>query len=290
MQQVKNRALISSMPIPKKIKNVAKIIQFLSHRLVTKFALKLFSTPVKFPLPKREKMMWESAQKSRLKVASISKEIDVLTYGFSDKKVLLVHGWCGRSTQLFMIADKLLENGYMVISFDAPAHGNSEGKQAMMPDFIESIHVINKTHGPFAAAVGHSLGGMSLYNAFSGGFSIDKLVSIGSGNTISEVLINFTNNLSLKPKIAKKMKKHYDNIFGYDIDRNSSALKAKDVSIPTLVIHDALDGDVSVSCAYAIRQNLKHGVLLITNGLGHTKILRDKNTMNRVVEFIKSEE
>ncbi len=286
MKTSPERILPQSMPIPNKIKMLGRLIQFFSPSLATKFAIKLFSTPFKFPLPKREKTMWESAQKSRLKIPSIQKEIDVLSYGYSPKKVLLVHGWCGRSTQLFMIADKLLEKGYMVISFDAPAHGNSEGKTTLMPEFLESIYEIDKQYGPFEAAVGHSLGGMCLYSAYSEGIKFNKIVSIGSGDTISEILHNFTNNLSLKPKIAKKMKKYYDQQFGRDIDLNASSTMAKNVDIPALVVHDALDSDVFVSSAYAIRQNLQQGTLLITNGFSHTKILRDTKTMNRVVKFI----
>jgi alpha-beta hydrolase superfamily lysophospholipase len=51
------------------------------------------------------------------------------------KKILLVHGWSGRGTQLFKIADELLKQGYSTISFDAPAHGKSPGKTIMV-DFI----------------------------------------------------------------------------------------------------------------------------------------------------------
>jgi esterase/lipase len=43
----------------------------------------------------------------------------VYQYGQSDKKVLLVHGWSGRGTQLVKIADALLKSGYSTISFDA---------------------------------------------------------------------------------------------------------------------------------------------------------------------------
>ena len=53
--------------------------------------------------------MDESSQKSRLFIPEIKKEIQVLSYGYSDKKVLLAHGWSGRSTQLFMIANRLLK-------------------------------------------------------------------------------------------------------------------------------------------------------------------------------------
>ncbi len=287
IQVPKNRLIPASIAIPKPIKTIAKTIQFFSNSLATRFSSKLFSTPVKFPTPEREKMMWESAQKSKLKVDSLNCEVEVLTYGFSRKKVLLVHGWSGRSTQLFMIADKLLENGYMVISFDAPAHGNSDGKTSSMPEFVETIHKINSELGPFDAAVGHSLGGMSLYTAVAQGFDIKSIVSIGSGDTISAIIKNFISNLELKPKIAVKMKKRFDKKLNVNIDDYSSSKQAKEVNIPALVIHDSFDGDVPVSCAYKIRQNLKHGSILITNGLGHTKILRDKNTTSRVVSFIK---
>ena len=53
------------------------------------------------------------------------------------------------------------------------------------------------------------------------------------------------------------------------------------------MVHDTIDGDVHVSCALNIRKNLENGELLITNGLGHTKILRDKIITTKIVEFIK---
>ena len=286
IQAPKDRLIPASIAIPKPIKILAKTIQFFSHGLVTWFSSKLFSTPVKFPTPKREKMMWESAQKSKLVIDSLDCEIEVLTYGFSTKKVLLVHGWSGRSTQLFMTADKLLENGYMVISFDAPAHGNSQGKSSSMPEFVEAIHKIDSELGPFEAAVGHSLGGMSLYTAIAQGFDIKTMVSIGSGDTISAIIRNFIGNLEIKPKIADKMKKRFDKKLQVDIDDYSSSKQAKLVDIPALVIHDSFDGDVPVSCSYEIRQSLQQGKLYITNGLGHTKILRNMDVVNKAVNFI----
>jgi len=59
------------------------------------------------------------------------------------------------------------------------------------------------------------------------------------------------------------------------------------VDLPTLVIHDSEDKYVPVSSAFSIRQNLKNGELLITNGLGHHKIFKDKKIMQRIVNFIK---
>ena len=278
--------LKSSIPVPKSLIVFSNILQFFSTYLTSKFGAKLFTTPVSFATPKREESFYNSAQNKILFIPSIKKNIEILSYGYSTKKVLLVHGWAGRSTQLFMIADKLLEKGYMVISFDGPAHGKSDGKTTEMPEFLDTINEIDKQHGPFDAAVGHSFGGMCLYNAVANNFKINKLVTVGAGDTISDILFNFTKNLQLKPKIAKKIKSFFDAKWQQDIDSHSSSIVAKKVNIPTLVVHDSDDGDVPVSCALKIRQNLQNGTLLITEGLGHTKILRNQKITSTIVNFI----
>lgn len=275
-----------SLVIPKPIMLFAKGLQFISTTLTAKFGAKLFITPIKFATPKREKVMLESAQKKIINVNSIDRKIQVLSYGYSTKKVLLVHGWAGRSTQLYMIADKLLEKGYMVISFDGPAHGFSTGKTTAMPEFLDTIAEIDKQFGPFKAAVGHSFGGMSLYNSVANSFKIEKLVTIGAADKISDVILNFTTNLKVKSIVAKKVKSMFDKRWNIDIDSHSSSIVAKKNAIPTLVVHDSNDGDVPVSCAIKIRQNLQKGSLLITKGLGHTKILRNKKVTSTIVDFI----
>ena len=275
-----------SLIIPKPIILVAKTIQFFSTSLTAKFGIKLFSTPIKFTIPKREKVMLQSAQKKTINIPAIAKKVEILSYGYSKKKVLLVHGWAGRSTQLFMIADKLLEKGYMVISFDGPAHGNSEGKTTMMPEFLDTITEIDNQFGPFDAAVGHSFGGMCLYNSVADNFKIKKLVTVGAADKISDVILNFTKNLKVKSVVASKMKNIFDKKWNTDIDIHSSSIVVKNINIPVLIVHDSNDGDVPVSCAMNIRQNTKEGKLLITKGLGHTKILRNKKVTSDIVDFI----
>jgi hypothetical protein len=54
-----------------------------------------------------------------------------------------------------------------------------------------------------------------------------------------------------------------------------------------LVIHDLNDGDVSVNGAYHIEKHLKHSELLITEGLGHRKILGDSAVIETILKFIE---
>lgn len=275
-----------SLAIPKPVKWVAKSTEFFSRTLAARLGGLIFTTPISFPTPEREKYMLKSAQKKRLKVEEISKEIQILSYGYSKKKVLLVHGWAGRSTQLFAFADKLLEKGYMVISFDGPAHGKSTGRRTMMPEFLATVQKIHETYGPFEAAVGHSFGGMCLYNAASTFLDVKTFVAVGAGDKVSDIIQNFSRNLSLKKSSGGKMQQQLEKKWQLKVDDFASHQVAKQIDIPVLLVHDTNDGDVPVSCAYNIRQNLKNGSLLITNGLGHTKILRNKEIVNKSIEFI----
>lgn len=287
MELLKNKkSLIPSLIIPKTVSYFAKTLELISIRLASFFGIRLFITPVNFPIPKREQYMLKSAQKKRLHIPEIKKEIEILSYGYSKKKVLLVHGWSGRSTQLFAFADKLLENGFMVISFDGPAHGKSTGRTTMMTEFLKTIEKINTSFGPFEAAIGHSFGATSLYNAAATFLDIKTFIAIGSGDRISDIISNFAKNLYLKEKSAKKIQLGLEKKWMIHIDDFSSSSVAKKIKIPVLVVHDIIDGDVPVSCAYKIRQNLVKGSLFITNGLGHTKILRNNEVINKSIKFI----
>jgi pimeloyl-ACP methyl ester carboxylesterase len=242
---------------------------------------------MKFKVPERELVMRESAKKEILHIEAINADVQVYIYGYSKTKVLLAHGWAGRGTQLFQIADKILENKMMVVSFDAPAHGLSSGKRTNMLEFIATINAIKKEYGPFDSAIGHSFGAISLINAQTGSLKLNKLVTIGADNSLPLAFQYFIQKMELKPIIAFKLEKILENKYHIKLDSLSSEHKAKQVKIPTFVIHDSDDKIVNVSSAIAIRQNLKQGELLITNGLGHHKIFRNKIVIQRIIDFIK---
>ena len=272
--------------IPKPILYTAKFLQAISSSLTTKFAAKLFTTPIRHKLPKRElHMERESVQKS-IEVSEIQKEIVLYEYGKSNKKVLLVHGWSGRGTQLVKIADELLKMGYMTISFDAPAHGKSKGNSSIMIEFIASILEIEKQYGPFEFAIGHSLGGMSVLNAIKQNLQVKKAVIIGSGDIIQDIIDDFICKLQLKPEYGIKLRNHFEAKFGGKMDDYSAYKAAEKTEIPVLVIHDKDDDDVSVKAAYHIQKHLKQSEIMITEGLGHRKILGDEAVIQKITAFL----
>jgi pimeloyl-ACP methyl ester carboxylesterase len=274
-------------PIPKIIIGIAQFLQAVSPKLTTLFAAKLFTTPIKHKMPKRELAMDQNSQQHTLWVPAIHKEIIVYTYGAGAKKILVVHGWSGRGTQLVKIADELVKIGYKTISFDAPAHGKSEGKTTIMTEFIASIHEIEKEFGPFEFAIGHSLGGMSILNAIKQNFKVKKAVIIGSGDIIQDILDDFVRKLGIKPEVSVMMKQHFEKKFGEPMENYSAHFAAQQVKIPILVIHDQNDHDVAVKSAHNIAKHLENVELMITEHLGHRKILGNENVINRIKVFLK---
>jgi pimeloyl-ACP methyl ester carboxylesterase len=199
-----------SLKIPKFIMLFSKIIAFISSKASVLFSAKLFTTPIKYRTPKRELEMESKSIQKLIEIPSINKKVMVYEYGQSDRKILLSHGWSGRGTQLFKIADELLKAGYSNVSFDAPTHGKSPGRTTIMSEFIETILEIEKQFGPFEAAVGHSLGGMSLLNATKNGLAINRLAIIGSGDIIQDILDDFVAKLELKPIASTQLRLHFE--------------------------------------------------------------------------------
>ncbi|MDH7445587.1 alpha/beta hydrolase [Aquimarina sp. 2201CG14-23] len=282
----KNLVPVQTLLIPKSVMYVGKFLNLISPFLASRFGARIFLTPFKYKRPERERNMAEESLKEKIKIENINREVIVYNFGNSNKKVLLVHGWSGSGTQLSKIADQLLEKGFSTVSFDAPAHGEAPGKRTNMPHFIETIYQLEKTHGPFESAIGHSLGGMSLLRATKFGLGIKKLVVIGTANSITKITKDFTRNLQLSQKTGRLIKLYFDKHYGEDLDNYSGGVSAAGVTVPTLVVHDKDDIDVHYSAAHEITEKLAQGTLLITEKLGHRKILGNKDVIDKIVHFV----
>src|SRR5690554_88295 len=274
-----------NLEIPTYIKNTSILLCALNKKMAATFALKLFETPMKFNLPKREQKMFEVSHKSKIKLPHSQKDIVVYENKFGSKKVLLVHGWSGRGTQLVSIAKMFKELNYTIISFDAPGHGKSPKTTANMKHFIEAVFELDKKYGGFDIVVGHSLGGMALINSLGRGLKISKAIIIGSGNKTKDIADDFLVSIGMNKKItplliARFETKYQDKMSNYDVE-----LQAQKITVPVLIIHDKDDKDVPVKAAEEIHKKLINSQLMITNGLGHRKVLGNEKVIESISKF-----
>ncbi|MDZ7614559.1 MAG: alpha/beta hydrolase [Flavobacteriaceae bacterium] len=147
-----------------------------------------------------------------------------------------MHGWSGRGSQLYHLADKILENRMMVISVDAPAHGLSTGKKTNMLEYIQVIEEIDKKYGPFDFAIGHSWGGMALINSIGIKLKLKKAVIIGADNKVSEVISAFVKKFQVNQSVVPVIIAHYCKLLKVQMDQFDAERAAARIDIPVLVV------------------------------------------------------
>ncbi len=274
--------------VPKWIRFTLIVLERASPYIAMRVAAYIFSKPIKFTPPPAEKQALQSCVQNQVFVPSLNKNIMTYVWGDSGEKVLLVHGWSGRGTQLYKIAEILQNEGYQVVSFDAPGHGKSSGSLTNMLHMVAAIAHLDKSFDGFEFFVGHSLGGMALFNYCKTPNKAKKVITIGAGDLMRTVFDNFIASVGLSLKTNVRMTTYFEQKYNINIDHFSSSVVVQNQQMPTLIIHDKEDADVAVSCAFNIAKNHLNPTLLITQGLGHRRILRDENVLQQIKSFIQS--
>lgn len=206
----------------------------------------------------------------------------------SGPAVLLVHGWNGRAAQMTPIAKVLAERGFRVVAFDAPAHGKSAGRRTELPIISGVIGELAEQSGPFSAAVTHSFGGMCLMHAIHQGMRVERVVCIAPPLDVKTLVHQFAKILQLPDKTVGFHKRLLEKRFGENLWNVFSMTGwVENLDIPGLIIHDEQDTYVSVDDSKLIARTWPNSELLLTTGLGHSRILKSRTTMDRLTVFLE---
>jgi pimeloyl-ACP methyl ester carboxylesterase len=234
-----------------------------------------------------ERKLQQSAEKGSVQVGAT--EIVTYTWG-KGPVVLLVHGWSGRGTQLGAFVAPLVEAGYQVVTFDAPAHGASPGKQTNILEIATSIHAVSEDIGPLQAVVGHSLGAAAILVAETKlGPQADCFVLIGCFAYGRHLTAGFGRLLQIPgPILAQMVQLMHESFEGrLDWDNLSIPDMARTSRVPILIIHDKGDQEIPYIDAEVIAHACTQCELWGTEGLGHYKILRNAAVVEQVVSFVR---
>ncbi len=204
--------------------------------------------------------------------------------------VLLVHGWGGRGMQMTAFVPALLASGHRVVWFDQPAHGASGQGAASLPDFVRAIGAVASTHGPFHAAIGHSLGAAALCVALREGLPLGRVVLVSPPASITEHAHRFARMLGITPAIREAMRQRLERRFGMRFADLDSIDELARVAVPALFVHDADDVDVPIDNAHRLAARLRNSRFVTTYGLGHHRILREPSVVAIVAHFVRGDD
>ncbi len=278
---------VPSFKVPAYLRFIARNLNRISSLWAGKFALRLFFKPIPFGIPNREQGFRKQAEKHEL-LSKNAQEFLVFELRANGPKVLMIHGWSGRASQFFEIANFLHQKGFHIFSIEAPQHGELQGSRTHMLDFVDAIEESYHRFGEFEMAIGHSLGGMALFNALSRNIWFEKLVTIGSPANIKGVVGDFTEKLDLDDKVRDYILKYIENRYQLSTDQASSDHLCQIFRPEGLIVHDLHDQDVGVENARLMHKKWRGSKYLETEGLGHRRVLRDQGVLESIYDFFKN--
>lgn len=236
------------------------------------------------------------SRRRTVRVAGVDRRgVDVAVYewGAGDRIVVLAHGWNGRASQFATLVRELVADGYRVVAFDAPAHGESRGRRTYVVDWIDVLTELQARHGTFAAIVGHSFGGLAALVAVAGGVEAERIVTVASPADAELLLARFQLMLGYRDGVARELTARFARRY-FPGDRDpfawlSSVRRPLPGGTPLLIVHDERDGMVPFDEVARIAAANPGSTSLTTNGLGHSRILRSDVFLDAVLDFVATD-
>lgn len=212
-------------------------------------------------------------------------------WGSGEKVVLLVHGWQSRASRFATIGEALVEQGYTVVAFDAPGNGDSPGARTHAYEYVDAIRELGRRHGGFEAIVAHSFGAVATFIATRGGVRTKRLVTIAGVHDFASIVRDFGRAVGLGAGGVRRLRasiERWGRSRSIDPWRDVVAeLDPTETGIPLLVVHDAGDREVALEQAMQIVEAHTGTVeTLITDGLGHNRVLSAPDVVERIVRFV----
>ncbi len=206
----------------------------------------------------------------------------------------LVHGWGGNGAQLSAFVRPLVAEGYRVVMFDAPAHGDSDHgpagpRRTHGVEFGKALDAVFGKFGPAEVVIAHSLGAISTYLTLRFGWlSTRRLVLLAPMVAAEPLFDQFQRALGFGARTRRAFDRHLDAFVGIPMaEFDATYQSARTEPVPTLVVHDRGDRQTPWAETARLVESLPDARLVSTEGLGHRRILRDPGVVREVTTFVR---
>lgn len=263
-------------------------MSYISKRKTAEQAFQLFCTPTIKSAPKN-RTIFNWAHRIHFSLNGLT----VNGYQWNkdaSHKILVLHGFGSTASNFHVYVEAMLEKGYQVLAFDAPAHGSSEGRTINAKEYCQMIEKVIELYGPINGFIAHSFGGIALSLAMEK-MQHDENTRIVLIAPATETTTAIDSAFKLLQIDDKTIRAEFDQIIfekgGYPVKWYSIKRAMKNITANILWIHDEDDDITPLADALKVKEaGFKNIEFVITKGLGHRNIYRNKSVQKKVTEFL----
>jgi pimeloyl-ACP methyl ester carboxylesterase len=260
-----------------------RVLSVVAPQVAVRVAERLFLTPPRGQRPRTEVDLLATAC-ARSMIAG-GRRIETWSWG-TGPRVLLVHGWGGRGAQLGAFVGPLLTRGFSVVTFDAPGHGASDRRVVTIPEMTAAIRAVAASGPSLAGLIAHSVGAVCATRALYEGLEVGAAVYLGPAADLVGPAARFTERLGFSRSVREQLHRRIEMRIGQPWSAFDVTALAPALDTPLLVIHDRGDAEVQWQHGAAISRAWSSAELLMTDGLGHRRLLRAPQVVRAAVAFL----
>ncbi len=204
-------------------------------------------------------------------------------------RILVLHGFSSSARNFGHLIESLANAGAEIVAFDAPAHGESEGKKIHSLRYRALIQQLRAAFGPFDGYIAHSFGGLSVSLALDEAAprSSERLVLIAPASETRSALKQLQVTLNLSQNIMIRIDRLIEQRSGHPTTWFSVNRVVKDLNCHVLWVHDHKDDVTPFEDTLPTRKLTKRNIRFIdTSGLGHRRIYRDERVCKEIKGFL----
>ncbi|MFD2178372.1 alpha/beta fold hydrolase [Veronia pacifica] len=238
-------------------------------KITVKYARKLFLTPAR--------NQSKNEEPTDLKVKDIQGDTGkIRVYQSGEGPVwLMVHGWSGSASQFFPLMQKVTAMGYTAVAFDQPAHGQSEGQEAHIPNMISALESVITQYDEIEGIIAHSMGVSISLHIIEQSLKGKPCLFIAPALFYWENAIKTVQRSGVDLQLYNAVIEQVSSEFEFAPEDFDPDQKLFELSSPVTIVHDKEDRFTPFEASRKA-SDCDHIELVETENLGHGRILKSE--------------